>query len=112
MGQASTSEVREKRETKYTQHMRREWVRNEEYEVQSGRTWGRNANKKQKLKWNLVEAKPDGTIFSPSTKLQRPLYTTTKSRETPIKYHEHNLQYQNPNQYNTKTSPYSNVNSF
>ena len=76
-----------------------------------------DTNKEQKLKQELVEAKPDGTIFSLPTKLQQLLYTTTKSREVPIKYHKHRLQYttvqyQNPDQYNAKTLPYSNMNSF
>ena len=42
------------------------------------------AGEKRELKRELVEAKPDGTIFSLSTKLQRTLYTITKSREVPI----------------------------
>ena len=79
MGQASTSKVRAKRKMENMQHMRHEQVHSKGYKVQSIKSTNTKikqvTGKEWKLKRELVEAKLDGTIFSPFYKVtMNPIY--------------------------------------
>ena len=69
------SEVRAKKTTEDMQHMRRKRMCSEGYEVKVEKCKHEVAGKEQKLKRELVEAKLDGTIFSPFYKVtMTPIY--------------------------------------